>query len=146
MKTFVKFLALLALVTLAFSSCDVLLQTTSIRSRIKSFESDLNSEDRSTIYLNFSPELTDSYDNIKDSAYWESTPLAYANRGDDGYVITIVDVSDPSNVTATLSNANYDAEPVTFVMVKDGFGYLIKTFSMDADTSTTSDDFVIKRL
>lgn len=146
MKTFAKVLALVALVAIAFSSCDVLLQTTSIRSRIKNFESDLNSEGRSTIHLNFSPELTESYDNIKDPAYWESTPLSYANRGDDGYVITIVDPSDPTNVTATLSNANYDAEPVVFEMVKDGLGYLIKTFTIGADTSTTSDDFTIRRL
>ena len=128
MKSTAKLLSLTAIVVFALSSCTLLFQTAGMQSRIASFESDLNTEDRTLLYLNFS-ELAEDYDAIKNGQAFETGPFAYANRG-DGFVIDVTDASEPDNVQATLTNANLDSQPLTFVMVQEGFSWYIREISL----------------
>lgn len=128
MKRALKLIGLAAAVTVALASCD-LLAGFGVQSRIASFEADLNQEDRSDVYLNFSETSTENFDQIKAADFWESGIFAYENQP---FEITVIDSSDPANVTATFSNQNLADEPATFVMVTDGMDWYIKQFSIDS--------------
>jgi len=89
---------LIAAAVLLPISCD-LLGSVSIGDRIALFQSDLNTADRSAIYLNFHPDLTTHYNAIKgDPTIFDNTfEYVYAP-----YTITITDQSDPANVIAVI--------------------------------------------
>jgi hypothetical protein len=103
--------------------------------RIQQFASDLNLADRSDIYLNFHSTQTVDYPAIRDTAFFDSDfPTVDQGNSSDRYVISVVDSSNPLQVTATIDNpvswagGPYDA---IFSMTLDGFDYKIVTLQVD---------------
>lgn len=93
----------------------------SIGERLDRFVNDLNSSDRSGIYLNFHPDETLSYNQVKDPDTWETGPLASANRPFSLRNTVQKSLGNGTvKVTGSLTNANNtDAGyPISFVMAK----------------------------
>ncbi|MBN1697512.1 MAG: hypothetical protein JW881_08370 [Spirochaetales bacterium] len=136
----VTFLALSALLMAGLASCDLF--PVSIEQRISMFEDDLNTSGRGDIYLHFHPQETAMYDQIKNPAFFEGSPLDYDN---EPFTITIS--SGPTSIgggqeqlTGTFSH-QYDSFSLLLIMMQanDSDDWLIKEFDLDGGT------FEIKR-
>jgi hypothetical protein len=116
-----------SIVILMMGSCDGF-ETVSILDRLTQFLTDLNSADRSTVYLNFDAVDTENYALITPAAYWDSSsPFPLVGGGQEYSFTSTPDNSDPLNVTAELNGpAAYGVpKPVRFVMVKTGTEWFI---------------------
>lgn len=135
-------LGILALAILAvLFGCDLL--GMSIQARLAKFAADLSRAQgaaRADTYLNFHKDLTQDYAAIAGlmpgtgEYIWDTYFPQPATPG--AYTITIVDESDPANVTATVgSTAGTGVWPkdAKFQMAKDGFDYQIVSMWLDVD-------------
>ncbi|RKX73553.1 MAG: hypothetical protein DRP87_18700 [Spirochaetes bacterium] len=97
MRNKTRIFVLLFVITIFISGCDLfkgLMGTTvSIEERIVLFQTELNKEDRSEIYLHFHPD-TQNRQQIAASEVIETGPLAYDYQP---YAINIVSQSDPDS-------------------------------------------------
>ncbi|MBN2444501.1 MAG: hypothetical protein JXJ04_24280 [Spirochaetales bacterium] len=127
MKKLIIMVIAAGVVLLILSGCPMGI---TIESRIGMFESDLNSSDRSDVYLNFHPD-TSSYNQIKDPDYFDGTPLAaiykpihFSNLSDS------VDIGNgQERVTADFSSLGY-SDTCTFIMEQSGIDWLIRRFDL----------------
>ena len=120
---------LLAVLGLMLSSCNL---GVSVDQRLDAFLADLNSADRSQIYLNFHPTLTQDYDEIRNDDFpdWgilfplDERPYSYFN----------LSTADTDNVTGRIegTGTGYDA---VFVLVMDGMDWQIDNLSLDGGTT-----------
>ena len=86
-------LAAAGLAALALISCSV--SSVSIDERISTFQSDLNTSDRSSVYLDFHPTLTHQYNFLKDpatSGFNTEFPVPTGTN----YSLSIYDKSNPT--------------------------------------------------
>lgn len=125
MKRKTVFLLLLAQAILWLSylaACTLL--PISVDDRVSRFLDDLNG-DRSTMYLNFHPDIL-LYEDVKDPLFWD----AIFSEGEIPYSISTLDTSDPSSVTFTLTStlSSWDVE---FVMMKSGLDWMISIMYLD---------------
>ncbi len=68
---FVLILMILGLVVV-LGGCEFLFPPSEFEDRIASFEDELNSVNRSSVYVNFSPNADDYDTNIRSAAFWDS--------------------------------------------------------------------------
>jgi hypothetical protein len=95
----------------------------SISERLDRFVNDLNSSDRTWIYLNFHPDETLSYNQVKDPDTWENSPLSSVNRPFSlRNTVQKSLVNGTVEVTGNLTQKNNPdtAYPISFVMAKYG--------------------------
>lgn len=114
------------LLAISLSSCNLL--GASIDERIVSFESDLNSASRATIYRNFHPTETSMYNQIKDPVWWDGSAYALA---DQPFSITGVVVDEGAGTaTASFSSDLLVDETILFQFAKDGPDWQIESISI----------------
>ena len=79
----------------ALAGCSFL-NMVSIDERITSFQSDLNSATRATLYEDFNPDLTADYNALKDPTTTIDPLIPVLGTGDAPYTLTVTDKSSPS--------------------------------------------------
>jgi hypothetical protein len=108
----------------------------SITERISQFQTDLNSADRSNIYMNFHPTSTSDYNALKSSSATLDSVIDPVGSGPN-YTLTITDQSDPSTgvlVTISAGPAAWSTYPryLKLVMETTGVGdYRIVSLWLD---------------
>jgi hypothetical protein len=85
-----------------FLSCN--LSSVSIDQRISTFQSDLNTQDRSSLYLNFYPGQTSEYDALKNPSATNFN-LLFPLVTSTNYSLTVTDESNPSAGVRVTVNA-----------------------------------------
>jgi hypothetical protein len=128
-KDIVKLIFAAALFTGIIVSCS-LTDEAVINSRIDTFISDLNSADRSGVYLNFHPDVL-IYDNIKPASYYEiyvttqlaSRPFSISSR------TSPVDVGNSRKAVDVTWNYKGGSTNAHFEFLKDGSTWLIRVFT-----------------
>jgi hypothetical protein len=108
-KHAILWLSVLGLLALLFASCN--LGPVTIEGRIYQFVSDLNTSDRSSIYLNFSPYCTD-YLAIHAGTYFD-IPFPTVGADPTPYSIIVADFSNAAAVTAQLNGPALFDPPLT---------------------------------
>lgn len=118
-KLTIALLLALGVIALLLSGCGL---TVSVSDRLDQFLADLNSDDRSSIYLNFHPEDTQDYAAIQNKTYPDWSLLFPLS--DRPYAYENLNTVDTGNVTCRIVGkvTEYDA---TFVMALDGFDWQI---------------------
>ncbi len=120
---FLAFIAILSILLLAGCQPDKV----SIEDRIASFMEDINTQDRTNVYKNFDKNNTAEYESIKIPQFWidNSFPLPDATGS---YSITNLDVSNPLNVTGTISGPAGFGPPasIKFIMRDDDDDWYIE--------------------
>jgi hypothetical protein len=108
-----------------------------IEQRIQQFEDDLNLVIRTgIIHLNFHSQQTVDFPAIRDTDFF-GIDFPSPNLGDptDRYVITVLDSSNPAQVTATIGNTALWGAGVfknaRFSMAYEGLDYKIVTLQVD---------------
>ena len=130
-KTLLRWLVLTAVLVLAIGGCDLI--GVSIQDRVSLFLADLNSLDRSQIYLNFHPTLTNDYSAIQN----ETLPdwaLLFPTGTYIPYSISGLDTSDPWNVFGSINSIDGawgGAKSIIFRMAKDGPDWMIRELDLD---------------
>jgi len=130
-KTIWRWILLAAILVLALAGCDLL--GVSVQDRVTLFLADLNSSDRSNIYLNFHPTLTNDYAAIQNETYPDWSTLFPTNTYLP-YSITSLDTSDPWNVTGLINSVNgawAGPKPIVFRMAQEGTSWMIQEFDFD---------------
>jgi len=117
-----------AAVALVLDACSLL--GIDIMDRINAFSIGLNNPDRSTINANFDQTLTQNLPSMTTS--WWSTNFPVPPSANYPYLITLIDYSNPANVTATIMgppafNGN-TGMPINavFVMSEEGPDWFIE--------------------
>ena len=134
-KKILRWLLLAAIGILSFEGCSLL--PVSVEDRIAIFLEDINSLDRSSIYLNFHPDLTGDYDFIRNETYPDWGALFPTGPGTYiPYSISSLDTSDPMGVTGTVESVNigWVDKPIFFIMAKDGMDWMIQEMQFDGTT------------
>ncbi len=127
-KHLILWLLVLVLLALLFASCN--LGPVSIEGRIYQFVSDLNTSDRSSAYLNFSPYCTD-YLAILDGTHFSAFfPLVQTSTP---YSIATASFSNPDAVTVQLTGPESFGLPgiITCQMEQVNMDWMIRTLSLD---------------
>jgi hypothetical protein len=131
-KCFVRWVLLAAVVVLALGGCSLV--GISVEDRVAQFLEDLNSPDRSQIYLNFHPTLTADYGALQGGTLvaWDTV---FPISGYVPYSIPDLDPSDPESVTGNISSANDAAwvgpKAIEFRMAQDGADWMIEELDLD---------------
>jgi hypothetical protein len=113
-----------------------LLGFVSIDLRVTDFESALNAANRSTLYENFHPTLTNDFQALKNTALTIDVPMPPLVGADASYVLTIDNKADPATgvlVTVTGGPAGFSA-PKHLKLVMDTTGiadYRIVSLALD---------------
>ena len=124
-KATLRWLVLAAVLVLAIVGCDLL--GVSVQDRVSLFLADLNSTDRSDIYLNFHPALTVDYSALQGGAFPDWSTL-FPTGGNIPYSINNLDTADPGNVTGDFVSINgvWLTHPFVFRMAQDGPDWMIQ--------------------
>ena len=129
MKRRLILLALAAVTVMTFTSCEDLLNAlfggTTIDEQITSFQSTLNSADRTNIREHFHP-LMAGYQQIADDEVFNTGPLRYANAN---FTISVTNIVNEV-ATCTYTDANGTDGTIVFTMVKDGSDYKINKIDL----------------
>ena len=102
LKHVLKFAGIAVLTVAAVISCSMF--GVSIADRIAAFQDNLNSADRSSLYLNFDSAATSDYNALKDPTTTIDVYIPPRVTGDPLYALTITNDSNPSTgVLVTIS-------------------------------------------
>ena len=135
------------IIMLSVNACDLLSGLTpptpvSAEARLRSFITDLNTADRSGVYLNFHPTLTVAYANIKPAAYWDSGFWDYGKYpfGLGSYTTAAADTLGLITHETTLTSA-VPAVDIRFTLkVSEADVWQIVTVETKATTDTAYTD------
>ena len=140
-KTYTVYISLIILI-LWLGACDLLnfnpdppADPVTITERIDAFEADLNSSDRSGLYLHFHPTETDNYNQLKDAAVINAGPLS----SDNGTFHIVTGAAVPGSggrqvVEGTLTH-DYAQFAVQFIMLQYGEDWQIEELKLYQDTT-----------
>ena len=101
----------------------------SIPDRINDFMRDVNAGNYSSLYTHFHPTLTDQYNFIKPSAFWDS-PGMFPDAERPSYVLGAIVPAGETVETIITSDAAYNNTSIKFDMAKDGDDYMIKSLTI----------------
>jgi len=122
---------------LSLGTCSFL--GTDIQERINSFVSGLNNPDRSAINGNFDQSLTKDLPTMTET--WWATFFPVPPDADHQYFISLLDYSNPANVTATIMGppafTNDAGVPLNavFVMNKEGDDWYIEKMYLNGNST-----------
>ncbi len=101
---------------LFLSSCNLFFGT-SIEDRIAQFESDLNTDSRSSIIDNFSKSDCEDYNSINDLTYWNDTSIfCLANKP---FSLSVSEGNESASGTMTYGDPSAQTS-ISFVLVDEG--------------------------
>ncbi len=124
-KTFLLLLLVLVAGWLSYLTGCMLLSDP-VRDRVSRFVSDINDTDRSQVYLNFHPSITNMA-GAQDVATWQAQfPVAKIP-----YTMSLLVTGDPSNVTFRITNLDGLSWDVRFTMELQGSDWMISVMYMD---------------
>ncbi len=126
-----------AALVLLLGSCAML--GVDIRQRLEVFVTGLNAADRSTINANFDQALTQDLPTM-DATFW-SNNFPVPPDSDHLYAMTLLDYSDPANVTATLmgpqlfNGSTGLPRNVLLVLSREGIDWFIEQVYLDGSAT-----------
>lgn len=102
----------------ALAGCE-LLGFVSVDQRIGHFQDALNNTDRSGAYMNFHPDKTSDYNNLKNPSFVIDPTFP---TGNIPYSLSVTSESDPSNVMVTVTGSGFATLYLNLNMQTTGLG------------------------